>query len=148
MFDLSSCFLNERNESAKDWEITSGGEWQARKHSVQGRRQWHTVHLAMDLATSDIRAVEFTPSRGGDSPVLRDLLGQFPADERIGTVTADDAYDTRHDAATAPSSHMTRFRSSRSAGTGGYGRNTARPRTAKAKTRSAIAASKKPGLGT
>ncbi len=37
------------------------GEWQARKHGVQGRRQWRKVHLAMDTTTSDIRAVEFTP---------------------------------------------------------------------------------------
>lgn len=71
------------------------GEWQARKHGVQGRRQWRKVHLAMDIATSDIRAVEFTPSREGDSPVLPDLLGQIPEDEDIGTVTADGAYDTR-----------------------------------------------------
>jgi hypothetical protein len=71
------------------------GEWQARKHGVQGRRQWRKVHLAMDTATSDIRAVEFTPSREGDSPVLPDLLGQIPDAEAIGTVTADGAYDTR-----------------------------------------------------
>ena len=71
------------------------GEWQARKHGVQGRRQWRKVHLAMDTATSDIRAVEFTPSREGDSPVLPDLLEQIPQDEAIGTVTADGAYDTR-----------------------------------------------------
>jgi hypothetical protein len=70
---------------------------------VQGRRQWRKVHLAMDAATSDIRAVEFTPSRDGDSPVLPDLLGQIPVDEQIGTVTADGAYDTRrcHKAITA-----------------------------------------------
>ena len=71
------------------------GEWQARKHGVQGRRQWRKVHLAMDTATSDIRAVEFTPSREGDSPVLPDLLDQFPPDEQIGTVTGDGAFDTR-----------------------------------------------------
>jgi hypothetical protein len=71
------------------------GEWQARKHGVQGRRQWRKVHLAMDPATSDIRAVEFTPSRDGDSPVLPELLDQVPQDEPIGTVTADGAYDTR-----------------------------------------------------
>ena len=71
------------------------GEWQARKHGVQGRRQWRKVHLAMDTATSDIRAEEFTPSRDGDSPVLPDLLGQIPVDENISTVTADGAYDTR-----------------------------------------------------
>ena len=71
------------------------GEWQARKHGVQGRRQWRKVHLAMDTATSDIRAVEFTPSSDGDSPVLPELLDQIPEGEEIGTVTADGAYDTR-----------------------------------------------------
>ncbi len=84
------------------------GEWQARKHGVQGRRQWRKVHLAMDPATSDIRAMEFTsssagPSRGlqanhcraADDPILPELLGQIPDDEQIGTVTADGAYDTR-----------------------------------------------------
>ena len=85
------------------------GEWQARKHGVQGRRQWRKVHLAMDTATSDIRAVEFTPSSDGDSPFvgkpvprtvflsssLPELLDQIPDDEGIGTVTADGAYDTR-----------------------------------------------------
>ncbi|OIQ80535.1 transposase DDE domain protein [mine drainage metagenome] len=49
----------------------------------------------MDTATSDIRAVEFTPSSDGDSPVLPELLGQIPEGEEIGTVTADGAYDTR-----------------------------------------------------
>lgn len=49
----------------------------------------------MDTETSDIRAVEFTPSREGDSPVLPDLLDQVPQDEDIATVTADGAYDTR-----------------------------------------------------
>ena len=71
------------------------GEWQARKHGVQGRRQWRKVHLALDTATSDIRAVEFTPSSDGDSPVLPELLDQIPEGEEIGTVTADGAYDTR-----------------------------------------------------
>ncbi len=70
-------------------------EWQVRKHGAQGRRQWRKVHLAMDGTTSDIRAVEFTPSRDGDSPVLPELLDQIPEDEEIGTVTGDGAYDTR-----------------------------------------------------
>lgn len=49
----------------------------------------------MDTATSDIRAVEFTPSSDGDSPVLPELLDQIPEGEVIGRVTADGAYDTR-----------------------------------------------------
>jgi hypothetical protein len=118
------------------------GEWQARKHGVQGRRQWRKVHLAMDPATSDIRAVEFTPSRDGDSPVLPDLLGQIPDDEPIGTVTADGALGSARSglkrspgpfpgrpspraAATRPSSSAMQFRSSRSERTGGSGRMTA-----------------------
>ncbi len=76
-------------------KVLGDGEWQARKHGVQGRRQWRKVHLAMDPATSDIRAVAFTPSRDGDSPVRPDLLDQIPDCEPIGTVTADGAYDTR-----------------------------------------------------
>jgi hypothetical protein len=71
------------------------GEWLARKHGTQRRRQYRKVHLAMDTATGDIRAVEFTSSREGDSPVLPDLLDQIPPREQIGTVTGDGAFDTR-----------------------------------------------------
>lgn len=53
------------------------------------------MHLAMDTATSDIRVVEFTSSSDGDSPILRELLNQIPEGKKIGTVTADGAYDTR-----------------------------------------------------
>lgn len=45
-------------------KLLGDGEWQTRKHGPQGRRQWRKVHLAMDTATSDIRAVEFTPNPG------------------------------------------------------------------------------------
>ncbi len=76
-------------------KVLGDGGWQARKHGVQGRRQWRKVHLAMDPATSDIRAVDFTPSRDGGSPVLPDLLGQIPQNEQVGTVTADGADETR-----------------------------------------------------
>ena len=76
-------------------KIRGDGEWQARKHGPGRRRQWRKVHLAMDTATGDIRAVEFTPSREGDSPVLPALLAQIPPNQTIGTVTADGAYDTR-----------------------------------------------------
>lgn len=71
------------------------GEWQVRRHGPGRRRQWRKVHLAMDVATGDIRAVEFTSNSEGDSPVLPDLLAQIPADQPIGTVTGDGAYDTR-----------------------------------------------------
>ncbi len=71
------------------------GEWQARKHGPSRRRQWRKVHIAMDAGTGDVRAVEFTSSRQGDSPLPPDLLVQIPPEETIGMVTADGAYDTR-----------------------------------------------------
>lgn len=71
------------------------GEWLARKHGPSRRRQWRKVHIAMDTETGDIRAVEFTSSRQGDSPLLPDLLAQIPEGEEIATVTADGAHDTR-----------------------------------------------------
>ncbi len=71
------------------------GEWQARKHGPSRRRQWRKVHIAMDAGTGDVRAVEFTSSRQGDSPLLPELLAQIPPEETVGTVTADGAYDTR-----------------------------------------------------
>lgn len=71
------------------------GEWLARKHGASRRRQWRKVHIGMDAQTGDVRAVEFTSSRQGDSPMLPDLLAQLPEHEEIGSVTADGAYDTR-----------------------------------------------------
>lgn len=76
-------------------KVRGDGEWQVRRHGPGRRRQWRKVHLAMDTATGDIRAVEFTSSREGDSPVLPSLLAQLPSDQPLGTVTADGAYDTR-----------------------------------------------------
>lgn len=35
-------------------KFLGNGEWQARKHGVQGRLQWRKVYMAMDAATSDI----------------------------------------------------------------------------------------------
>ena len=61
---------------------------------------WRKIHLGIDEETLEVRAVEITGSHIGDAPVLPNLLNQIPADETIGSVTADGAYDTRkcHDA--------------------------------------------------
>ncbi|OSP55799.1 hypothetical protein BV911_05305 [Pseudoruegeria sp. SK021] len=44
---------------------------------------------------SGARAMEFTPSRDGDSPILPDLPGQIAEVDQIGTVAAVGAFDTR-----------------------------------------------------
>lgn len=71
------------------------GEWNARKHGGPKRRIWRKIHIGIDEETLEVRAVEITGSNIGDAPVLPDLLDQIPADEQIGSVTADGAYDTR-----------------------------------------------------
>ena len=91
----SSC-----DDFQQNGHVEGEGEWHARKHGGPRRRVWRKIHLGIDEETLEVRAVEITGSHIGDAPVLPDLLGQIPADEQIGSVTADGAYDTRkcHDA--------------------------------------------------
>ena len=79
-------------------KVRGEGEWQVRQHGPGRRRQWRKVHLPMDVATGDIRGVEFTSSQTGDSPVLPDLLAQIPPAEAIGTVTPAQAIAPRSNA--------------------------------------------------
>ena len=71
------------------------GEWNARKHGGSKRRTWRKIHIGIDEETLEVRAVEVTTSNVGDAPMLPELLNQIPADQTIGSVTADGAYDTR-----------------------------------------------------
>ena len=68
--------------------------WRAREHGGPKRRVWRKIHLGIDEEPLEIRAVEITGSRIGDTPVLPDLLSQIPTDQEIGSVTTDGAYDT------------------------------------------------------
>ena len=81
-------------------KVEGEGEWHARKHGGPKRRVWRKIHLGIDEETLEIHAVEVTGSHIGDAPVLPDLLNQIPAEQEIGSVTSDGAYDTRkcHDA--------------------------------------------------
>lgn len=71
------------------------GEWNARKHGGSKRRIWRKIHIGIDEETLEVRAVEVTGNNIGDAPILPKLLDQIAADEQIGSVTADGAYDTR-----------------------------------------------------
>ena len=51
----------------------AGGE-PCRAIGLSDNGERRNVHLAISPATSDIRAVEFIPSRDGDCPVQPDLL--------------------------------------------------------------------------
>ncbi len=70
-------------------------QWHARKHGCPKRRVWRKIYLGIDEETLEVRPVEITWSHIGDAPVLPDLLDQIAADERIGSVIAEGAYDIR-----------------------------------------------------
>lgn len=71
------------------------GEWKTKKHGADYRRQWRKVHLGIDAATLEIRAIEVTDNATGDAPILPCLLDQIPAEEMIASVSGDGAYDTK-----------------------------------------------------
>ena len=75
------------------------GEWHARKHGGARRRVWRKVHLAVDAATLEVRAVEITRSGVGDAPMLPGLLSQIPADVPVASVTAPSRDHASHDPA-------------------------------------------------
>jgi hypothetical protein len=71
------------------------GEWKTKKHGADYRRQWRKVHLDIDAATLEIRAIEVTDNATGDAPMLPCLLDQLPAEETIASISGDGAYDTK-----------------------------------------------------
>jgi hypothetical protein len=69
-------------------EVRGEGEWHARKQGGAKRRVWRKVHIAIDEATPEVRAVEITGSRIGDAPMLPGLPSQMPDGEPIASFTA------------------------------------------------------------
>ncbi|ONH81254.1 IS5 family transposase [Roseomonas mucosa] len=76
-------------------KVLGEGEWKVRKHGADKRRVWRKVHLVIDADSHEIRAVEMTDHRHGDSEIVPGLLAQLPDDEQIGVISGDGAYDTR-----------------------------------------------------
>jgi len=55
------------------------GEWKTKKHGADYGRQWRKVHLGIDAATLEIRAIEVSDNATGDAPIMPCLLDQIPA---------------------------------------------------------------------
>ena len=71
------------------------GEWNARKHGGAKRRIWRKIDIGIDEEALEVRAVEITGSNIGDAPMSPELLNRVPPDQKVGSVTADGAHDTR-----------------------------------------------------
>jgi hypothetical protein len=78
-----------------DIKMLGEGEWKTKKHGADYRRQWRKVHLGIDAATLEIRAMEVTDNSIDDASMLPNLLGQIPLEEVIASVSGDGAYDTK-----------------------------------------------------
>lgn len=76
-------------------KVEGGGEWNARKHGGRKRRVWRKSDVGIDEKTLEIRAAGFTTRDASDAPMLPGLLDRIPSDQKVASVTADGAFDTR-----------------------------------------------------
>ena len=76
-------------------KVEGEGEWNVRKHGGTKRRVWRKIHIGIDEKSLEIRAAELTTSDVGDAPMLPELLDQIAPEQKIASVTADGAFDTR-----------------------------------------------------
>lgn len=72
-------------------KIYGEGEWHRRVHGASRRRQWRKVHVGVDAATLEIKAVAMTTSTISDTEMLPELLEQIA--DPIGPVGGDGGYD-------------------------------------------------------
>ena len=77
-------------------KVTNGGDWIRKKWKV--RRGWLKVHIAVDIKTKKLLALEITDESIGDNKKFKDLLEQAEenaGNSRIVSSLADGAYDTK-----------------------------------------------------
>lgn len=74
-------------------KVYGEGEWRVRRHGWTKRRTWRKVHLAVDVATHELRALAVSTQERGDGELLPDLLAQEAAP--LAQVTGDGAYAGR-----------------------------------------------------
>ena len=68
------------------------GEWKVRKHGADKRRTWLKVHLGINEASHDIKAVVLTTNDVHDSEALPMIVEQIT--DKVDQITGDGAYDT------------------------------------------------------
>ena len=76
-------------------KIEGEGAWNVCKHGGPKRHVWRKIHNGIGEHTLEVTAIEITGTSTGNAPMLPHLIGQIPHDQPIGSVAADDAYDTR-----------------------------------------------------
>ena len=72
-------------------KVTNRGDWMRKKWWRKERRGWIKVHIAVDVESKELLALEVTDERTTDHEMLEPLL----QDLNLRDVLADGAYDTR-----------------------------------------------------
>ncbi|MDN5844871.1 MAG: IS5 family transposase [Candidatus Nitrosocosmicus sp.] len=87
-------------------KITNRGQWMDKKWKVQNRKGYLKIHIAVNIKTKEILALEVTDEKVHDSKMLKTLVDQVSniltensnnnnnKTIRIESVSADGAYDT------------------------------------------------------
>jgi len=73
-------------------KVYGEGEWKVRQHGYSKRRTWRKLHIALDQATHEVLAVEFTTNACGDSEAFEPLINAI--EEPLAQISGDGAYDT------------------------------------------------------
>lgn len=72
-------------------KVTNRGEWMREKHGVK-RRGWIKVHIAVDVETKELVALEVTDEGTSDSEMFKPLIDEV---DNVKDVLADGAYDSK-----------------------------------------------------
>jgi transposase len=76
-------------------KVTNRGEWRRELWGGKSKRGFLKIHVAVDVKTGQILAMEVTDERTGDSRKFKPLVERASGRADIKFVLADSAYDTR-----------------------------------------------------
>ena len=76
-------------------KVTNRGEWRRELWGGKSKRGFLKIHVAVDVKTGQILAMEVTDERTGDSKKFKPLVERASERANIKLALADSAYDTR-----------------------------------------------------
>ena len=76
-------------------KVTNRGEWRRELWGDKSKRGYLKIHIAVDVKTKQILAMEVTDERTGDSKMFKPLVERASGRVNVRLVLADSAYDSR-----------------------------------------------------
>ncbi|MDR4492616.1 MAG: IS5 family transposase [Candidatus Nitrosocosmicus sp.] len=78
-------------------KVTNRGQWMSEKWNKQNRKGYLKIHVAVDIKTKEVLALEITDEKVHDSKMLKKLVNNVLDNQdkkKIKSVLADGAYDS------------------------------------------------------